>query len=165
MRRIVDVGGGDGEVLKAILTANDAAEGVLIDQPSVVESTRLRLESASVADRMSFASGSFFNQMPDGGDGYVLSDVMIDFGDEEDVRILRQCRSAMAADGRILVVERVVPEGPSPSSTNESSDEPLSVFTRRTEREFQELYRRAGFVLTRVIPTATPQSILEGVPA
>ena len=111
-KTIVDIGGGNGDVLKAILTAKDDAEGILFDLPSVVDRAKSAFANTSVVGRVSFESGNFFSdQIPDGGDAYVLHRVLVDWGDEQSVHLLKRCRSAMSEDGRVLTVEKIISEG------------------------------------------------------
>src|SRR2546430_1581186 len=109
-RRIVDVGGGQGLLLAAILRRHPSAQGVLFDLPQVVEQAKEVLQGAGVADRCELVGGDFFQEVPSGGDAYVLKVVLHDWDDERARRILSNCRKAMGEDGRLLVVERVIPE-------------------------------------------------------
>ena len=112
---VVDVGGGYGTILAAILQRNPAAQGVLFDQPHVVTGAEGLLTSAGVADRCVRIGGDFFEAVPAGGDAYVLSQILHDWDDERCVAILRQCRRVMPEHGRLLVVEIVLPPGQEPS--------------------------------------------------
>ena len=97
MSRLVDVGGGNGDVLRAVLAANPKLQGVLFDLPEVTSRARARLANDPVAERVTFASGDFFKSVFAGGDGYVLRHIIHDWGDAESVQILDRCRSAMGA--------------------------------------------------------------------
>ena len=166
---IVDVGGGNGSLLAAILRANPAAHGILFDLPHVLEPARRQLLDAAVADRCELVGGDFFTSVPAGGDAYLLRWVLHDFDDEQAVRILSACRAGISREGRLLVVEQVVSGRDEPGDwTTTFLDLQMLILLggrERTEAEFRELFAAAGFRLRRVIPTESPLSILEGVPA
>jgi predicted O-methyltransferase YrrM len=167
MATIIDVGGGQGALLAAILQRYPQARGVLFDLPAVVESAQSLLDAAGVADRCTRMAGDFFQRLPGGGDAYVLKRVIHDWDAPQAQAILTQCRRAMAAHSRLLVMERVLPAGNMPSLG------PLDDITmlvhygalERTEAEYRELLNSAGFTLVRVMPTQAALSIIEGVPA
>ena len=119
VRTIVDVGGGQGFLLTAILRRYPGAKGMLFDLPQVIEQAKGVLEEASVADRCELVSGSFFELVPGGGDVYVLKSIIHDWDDEPARRILQNCGKQMAPDGRVLVVDRVIPERLEPSFVNQ----------------------------------------------
>jgi O-methyltransferase domain len=161
--RLVDVGGGAGVLLAAILDAAPHLEGVLVDRPAAVEQARRRL-----GDRAQCVAGDFFAAVPAGADAYVLSRVIHDWPDAEAVAILRTCRAAMAAGARLLLVEAVLPERAADSPEAIRMDLHMLVLfgaRERTEREYAELLSAAGLALARVIPTASPSgiSVLEAV--
>lgn len=108
LRTLVDVGGGNGGLLARVLRAHPAARGVLVDLPEAVRQARDRLAAAGVADRVEFVEGSFFERLPAGGDVYVLARVLHNWDDTEAVALLRQVRSAIAADGRLFVLEQLM---------------------------------------------------------
>lgn len=164
---LVDVGGGHGLLLTTILRAHSSLRGVLFDLPHVVQGAvdRLRLEGLSA--RCAVLTGDFFDAIPDGGDAYAMKFIIHDWDDRRAIRILHNCRRAMGTGGRLLAIERVLSAGDEPDF-GKLSDLQMLVFTpsgrERTEAEFRALYEAAGFRLTRVIPTASPLSIIEGVP-
>jgi hypothetical protein len=106
---IVDVGGGHGPLLAAILAAAPASRGVLYDPPLVVASAPILLREHDVADRVRIAEGSFFDSVPGGGDAYVLKNIMHDWPDEKAVQILRNVRAAAGPQATVLLVELVIP--------------------------------------------------------
>jgi hypothetical protein len=164
--RIVDVGGGHGALLAAILRAHPGAQGVLFDRPSVVEGAREFLGAEGLADRCDLVGGSFFDDVPAGGDAYLLKDVLHDWEDEPAVAILRACRSAAGPAARLLVVERLIPPGAAPAP-GKLTDVIMLVLTggrERTEAEYRALLEAGGFALTRVVSTGSPMSILEARP-
>lgn len=160
---IVDVGGGHGPLLTAILAACPASRGILYDLPPVVASARDRLHGHSVADRVRMEQGSFFDRVPAGGDAYILKNVIHDWPDEKAVRILRNVRMAAGHRATVLLVELVIPE--------HDRDFPgkwvdlemlLNLGAReRTAAEYRDLLHQAGFQLTRVVRTASPLSVVE----
>ena len=105
---MVDVGGGQGAFLAALLASNPAMRGVLFDQPHVVVGAEEVLRTAEVVDRCRVVGGSFFDTVPEGGDAYVLKAILHDWEDEKATTILCNCRRAVPADGALLVIEREV---------------------------------------------------------
>ena len=166
MRLVVDVGGGHGASLIAILLANPAPRGVLFDQPQVVAGAREPLLAAGVAARCDTVGGDFFTAVPAGGDAYLLSAILHNWDDERALQILRNCRQAMAGHGKLLVAERIVPEGNAPSEAKLVDIGMLALLggQQRTEAEFRVLFARAGFELTNVVLTPSGMSVIEGVP-
>jgi C-methyltransferase len=164
---IVDVGGGHGTLLAAILAAAPASRGVLYDLPRVVASAPGLLREHNVADRVRIGEGSFFDCVPGGGDAYVLKNIMHDWPDEKAVQILRNVRAAAGPRATVLLVELVIP--------NHDRDFPgkwadlemlLNLGAReRTAAEYGDLLSQAGFRMTRVVQTASPLSVVEARPA
>lgn len=164
---IVDVGGGHGTLLSSILHRAPAARGVLYDLPSVVEGAYATFQTAGVADRATSAGGSFLERVPDGGDAYVLKNIIHDWDDENSTEILRNIRTAIAPNGRLLLLEMVLPERATTFIGFQLDLEMLVTVggKERTRTEYANLLARAGFRLTDVIETVTPVSIVEAVPA
>ena len=165
-KTIVDVGGGYGALLAAILRSNPGTRGVLFEQPHVVTSAEEQLVAAGVADRCTFVGGDFFAAVPTGGDAYVLSQILHDWDDERCVAILGQCRRAMPDHGKLLVVELVLPEGDEPFLGKWLDLHMLVLLgsRERTAAEYDTLFRAAGFKLARVVPTPPGPSVVEAVP-
>lgn len=166
IRKLVDVGGGRGELLATILTPNPHLNGVLYDQPHVVGEALKLLEDKRLVSRCEVIAGSFFESVPPGGDAYILKYVIHDWDDERSLVILRNCRRAMGNTGRLLLVELVVPP-PGESHLAKTSDVEMLVILgspERTAEEYRNLLARAGFRMTRIVPTREPMSIIEGVP-
>jgi len=152
---IVDVGGGRGALLAAILAANPQARGILYDQPDVIADAGLPLKAAGVSDRTELAAGSFFDSVPAGGDAYLLSNIIHDWNDEESERILTKVRDVLPENGRVLLVEAVLPTGVQPSLNVKLMDLDMLLLCdgrQRTEAEFAALFQRVGLRLTRVVP-------------
>jgi hypothetical protein len=166
---IVDVGGGHGALLAAILAAHPAAQGILFDRTRVVEQARGLLNGAGVLSRCQLVGGSFFKSAPPGGDAYVLKSVIRDWGDEQAITILCSCRRAMREQGKILLVERMLAESGTSSIEALLSDVTLLALgggyggRERTLAELRALLDAAGCALTRVVDTRTDYSILEAV--
>lgn len=165
IKKIVDVGGGQGTLVASILEAHDELKAILFDLPAAVENARKQTGLAGRASRCEIVAGNFFEQVPPGADCYLLASVIHDWDDEHSLRILKQCRRAMDQSGKLLLVECVVAD---------SSDQPFAglldlqmlVVTggrERTEKQFEELLAAAQFRLTRVMQTEVPECIIEAV--
>ena len=164
--RVVDVGGGLGTLLITLLQRHPHLTGVLYDAPSVVEQAGAAIDAAGLGDRFAAEGGDFFASVPAGGDAYVLSHVIHDWDEAACHTILRHCRSAMAPDGRVLIVEMVLPPGAEPHP-GKALDVIMLVNTggrERTADEYRELLAGAGLRMTRVVPTPSPVSVIEAVP-
>lgn len=164
--RIVDVGGGHGQLLARMLGTAPAAQGVLLERDAVLSDAEAQLRTAGVLARCRVEAGSFFDTAPADGDLYVLRRVIHDFDDEQAAAILSNVRSHMPADATLLVMESVVPPGNTPHFAK-LLDLDIMLFTggrERTEKQFATLLARAGFDLARVIPTASTLSLLEARP-
>jgi precorrin-6B methylase 2 len=161
--RIVDVGGGTGAMLAHILAANPDARGVVIEVPAVAEAARQHLAAVGLTSRCEVAAGDFFQEVP-AGDTFLLSHVLHNWDDEHCLRILRNCRDAMTPDGRVVVFECVMPERISKPEEAVRADVAMLALTggrERTRAEYRNLLAAAGLTLTRVVPTASPRSVLE----
>jgi hypothetical protein len=162
---IVDVGGATGIMLSAILSAYEGPRGILCDLAHVVTDAPPSLEESGVADRVTIESGSFFEGVPEGGDAYILSHIIHDWNEDQCLSILGNVRRAMKPDGKLLIVEFVLPEDDSPHFGKIADIIMLVVpgGQERTPKEYDELLSKAGFRMTRVVPTDTPVSIIEAV--
>jgi hypothetical protein len=168
IRTLVDVGGGNGSLLAAILKANPKLKGVLFDLPSVSARAKQdrHVTAKGIAERCTLESGSFFEAVPKGGDAYMMKRTLHDWDDERCAKILANCRAAMNEKGRVLVVDAVISPGNSPDRGKLLDMQMLVIGGReRTKQEFATLFRKAGLKLTRVVPTKCPLSIVEGVRA
>jgi O-methyltransferase/methyltransferase family protein len=165
--RVVDVGGGQGAFVAALLAAHPSMRGVVFDQPHVVAHAGPVLEAAGVVERCEIEAGSFFDAVPAGADAYLLKAILHDWEDEEAVRILSSCRQAMPAHGALLVVEREL--GP-PNADPDAKLSDLNMMVgpggrERTREEFAALFAAGGFSLERTVPTAIGLNVFEGRPA
>jgi len=147
---VVDIGGGDGTLLAAILKGKPQLRGVLADLPHVAEGAQRRFKTEGLADRCEVAPGSFFEVVP-AGDTYVLKWIIHDWDDQRSAAILKNCRSAMATKGRVLLVEAVIQPGTA-TSFSKYMDLNMLVMTggrERTEAKYGALLDSAGLRLTR----------------
>jgi hypothetical protein len=165
---MVELGGGHGSLLRAILTANPRLRGILVDLPNVAEQALQYVRNGGLAERCDVLAGNFFETVPAGGDAYILKSVIHDWDDSQSMVILANIAQAINPKGRLLLIEMVVPDRMDQpwSQMVAGSDLNMLVNTggrERSETEFQSLLRSAGFELTRIIPTDTPWSIVEGI--
>lgn len=162
--RVIDLGGGQGGFLVEVLRANPSLRGVLFDLPEVVATPR-EIVAAGLSGRCETIGGNFFTALPGGGDVYILKRVLHDWDDETCIDLLRRCRETMPSTARVLVIDAVIPPGNDPHPAKIVDLVMLSILPgrERTEREFQSLFAAAGLRLTRVIPTHSMLSIVEGV--
>jgi O-methyltransferase domain/Dimerisation domain len=162
-RTIVDVAGGHGRLLAAILASAPNAQGVLYDLPDVVAGAMPLLREKHVAERVRLAEGSFFDGVPAGGDAYVLKHIIHDWDDDASLQILRNVRTA-AAGTALLLVETVIPEDDSGSIGKWTDMEMLLINNgrERTASEYRRLFDEAGFQMIGVVDTASRFSIIEG---
>ncbi len=166
MGTLADIGGGNGSVVTALLEKYPAMNGILFDLPGVVARAKANLEAAGLIGRCQVMAGNFFAAVPAGADAYLLRHIIHDWDDDKCVAILRNCRRAMGPGGRLLLVEGVVPPGNEPS-VSKFFDLAMLVLPggmERTQEEYRQLFAAAGFRLTRVVPTRTWVSVLEGEP-
>jgi SAM-dependent methyltransferase len=164
--RIVDIGGGHGALLNAILLANPRVHGVLADQPTVLADIAAS-PAGSIADRCEIAGVDFFVSVPDAADAYILKYIIHDWDDRDALKILRNCRSAIRSNGRLLLIESVLKPSNEPDP-GRGLDLTMLVLApggrERTEAQFAKLLDQAGFSLMHVIPTAETLSIVESKP-
>jgi SAM-dependent methyltransferase len=162
---VVDVGGGRGTLLAAILEAHPDVRGVLFDLPATADEARPAIAARGLAGRCTCVGGSFFEGVP-AGDCILLSAIISDWDDAKSVAIFEACRRALPADGRLLLIERcLVPEEPAPPSA--FMDLQMLVIggaSGRSEAEYRAILEAGGFELLRVIPTGTARSIFEARP-
>ena len=165
-RTIVDVGGGRGGLLSTILAATPTAQGVLYDLPEVVAEASALLRQRGVENRVRVEGGSFFDNVPSGGDAYVLKTVIHDWPDGQAVAILRNVRAAAGSDATVLLMEAVLPEH-NRDFAGKWVDLEMLLEANGRERdaeEYRDLLRQAGFRMTRIVQTAAPYSVIEATP-
>jgi hypothetical protein len=168
VRTVADIGGGQGTLLTAILRAHGHLRDLLLDRPPAVADAAATFAAAGVADRCQIVPGDFFNGVPGGADAYILANVLHDWDDAHAVRILGTCRQAMAEGGRVLIVERLIPDDPADAVPVLLSDLNMLVLTggrERTNAEYGQLLAGAGLKLAKVQPVAPPYGVIEGLPS
>jgi len=165
---VVDVGGGIGVLLEAMVAAAPHLHCVLFERPDVIERARPRLARSATAGRCSCVPGDFFGDVPEGGDLYVLSRVLHDWDDDAAVAILASCRRSMGAEARLVVVEAVLPERALDDRDAITMDLFMLILANgreRTAAEFEQLLGRAGFTFEGVTATPAGVSVIEAHPA
>lgn len=164
---LVDVGGGTGNLLTTILGANPGLRGALYDLPHVAQEAARTIEAKGLKDRCRVLEGNFFESVPEGFDTYLLSHIIHDWDEDECVTILDNCRRAMNNRGRLLLIEMVIPPGnvPHPGKMLDLVMLAIPGGRERTEEEYAALFAKAGLELTRIVPTSSPVSVVESVPA
>jgi precorrin-6B methylase 2 len=169
-RRIVDIGGGYGEMLGAILRACPSARGVLLDLPAALEGARRNLEQAGLALRCELVAGDFFESVPGGADCYLLKRVIHDWEDDRATAILRCCRDAMPAGAKLLLVEQIMPERIATSPAHQDAARMdlhmlLMVGGReRTADQYRRVLDAAGLGMGAIVPAALNVCVIEAVP-
>lgn len=158
---VVDVGGGNGGFLSAILTCNEHLSGILFDQPSAIEAAKAG--RGGPLPRCQLVAGDFFDNVPTGGDTYVLKRILFDWTEEEAVRILKHCRRGMNSGGRLLIIEPLIgpPNEQCPAHLFDMTFLVMLHGRLRTADEYSGLLDQAGFRLQRVILTESDVSIVE----
>jgi len=155
-RHVVDVGGGQGSLLAAILRVCTQARGTLFDQPQVVAGAEAQLQAHGVIDRCNIVGGSFFEAVPAGGDAYVMRHIIHDWEDDQAIVILNSCRRAMCEPAKLLLVERTVaPPNELPGKFSDLNMLVAPGGRERTSDEYAALFEKSGFELTRVLPAGT----------
>jgi len=168
--RVVDIGGGHGAVLAAVLRACAGTRGVLFDRPEVVAGAAPLLERAGVAARCEIAGGDFFTAVPADADAYILRLVLHNWGDSQAVHVLRNCRVAIRESGRLLVIERAIAANRRDAISVLHTDLRMQVNQdglERTDAEYRALFADADFRLANIVPLGGRShfSVFEGMPA
>jgi hypothetical protein len=164
-KTIADVGGAAGNMLAGILARHAGPRGILFDRPHVVGDAPALLDAKGVSDRVTIEAGDFFKSVPVGADAYVLSHIIHDWSEDRCLTILDHVRKAMSPAGRLLIVEMVLAAGDAPHPGKILDMVMLAQFggQERTEAEYGVLLGKAGFRMTRVVPTSSAASIVEAV--
>jgi hypothetical protein len=161
---LADIGGGNGSLLTTVLQKYPTMRGMLYDLPGVTERARANLRAAGLADRCQVIGGNFFASVPGGADAYLMRHIIHDWDDDRASMILRNIHRALGKEGRLLVVEGVIPPG-NDASFGKLLDLTMLVIPggkERTEEEYRKLYEACGFRLTRIVPTRAEVSVIEG---
>ena len=162
---LVDVGGGRGSLIAAVLRKHKSLRGVVYDAPHVVEAAKTHLAEMGVADRATTAAGDFFHSVPAGGDTYMMKHIIHDWDDDLCRKILRNCHKVLKPGGKVLIIDQVLP-GRNEFSPGKFSDLLMMVMpggAERTEKEFRALLESSGFKCARIIPTNSIVDVVEGV--
>jgi hypothetical protein len=162
---LADIGGGTGSLIGAVLSAHRGVSGILFDLPHVAAAAAASLKARGLADRCRIVSGSFFDSVPP-ADAYMMSHIIHDWDEGKCLQILGNCRKA-SPKARVLIVEMVVPPGDEPHPSKMLDIVMLTVTggQERTGEEYAALLASAGYRMTRIVPTESPVSVVEGVPA
>jgi O-methyltransferase domain/Dimerisation domain len=168
LKSVIDVGGGQGSLLAAIVRATSDTRCVLFDLPDVIRTARNAANLAECGSRLEFAEGSFFEALPTGADAYMLKKVIHDWDDARATAILTNCRGAMPRSGRLLLIEPIIPPD-NIRSFNKLLDLLLLVWhgsgKARTEAEHRAILASSNLAVARVMPTGSWLSIIEALPA
>ncbi|WP_158845596.1 methyltransferase [Saccharothrix deserti] len=165
VRTLVDVGGGKGTLVATLLERYQEMHAVVFDLPRVVPEAAAHLDAAGVSGRVRCVGGNFLESVPAGGDTYVLSWTIHDWDDEDSVTILRNIRDVLPPDGRLIIIDEVLPEGDVPHFGKFEDIVMLTLLTGqvRTEAEFITLFERAGLRHVETRPTSSPTSVIVAV--
>ncbi|MFE6156935.1 methyltransferase [Streptomyces sp. NPDC057889] len=169
-RKVVDLGGGDGTLLAAILGRHSGLQGIVFDSPSGVAEAPATLEKTGLSDRCEARAGDFFQDIPADGDLYIIKSVFQDWSDEDSVALLRSCHAQMPSSATLLIIGTVLPETATPDQTvpffTDLNMMVLAGGRERTEREFRSMLTSTGFTVDSVlINAAGPLSIIQASPA
>ena len=162
---ITDIGGATGHILTTILAAHPGPSGMVFDVPDNQAPAAELIQARGMSDRVTFVPGSFFESVPAGSDLYILSHILHDWSEEQCLAILANCHRAMTPSSRLLVIEMVLAEGNAfhPGKMLDMTMLATTTGQERTESEYRDLLEKAGFKLSRVIPTSSAISIVEAV--
>jgi hypothetical protein len=163
---IVDVGGGNGSLVRETLERLPHLSAIVFDLPGVVGRAVQNLEKSGLAGRCRAVGGDFFNEIPGGGDAYLLRHVIHDWDDAKSLQILRNVRASIPRTGKLLLVESVIPPGnaPFPAKLLDLTMLVMPGGQERTEEEYRTLLAAAGFRLTKIVPTSADVSVIESEP-
>ena len=164
-KRLVDIAGGHGYMLAHVLKANPNLKGILFDIPSVINGAGAIFDTEGVRERVEQVAGDFFASIPEGADAYMMKSIIHDWDDERALKILKNIQKVLPRDGRVLLIELVIPEDNRPHFGKLLDLEMLCSpgGIERTENEFRELLAAAGLRLTRIVQTKSPFSVIEAV--
>jgi tRNA A58 N-methylase Trm61 len=158
IRHLIDVGGGSGELLGAIAQQNRKLRGTVFDLPRCAEAASKHLREIGISDRVEFVAGDFFEVVPAIADAIILKSVIHDWNDARSISILRNCREALPSNGKLLLVERLMPEAP--AATDEDKAHAMSDLNmlrgpgglERTKERYRELLEQSGFDEVKIHP-------------
>lgn len=166
IKTLVDIGGGQGAFLAAILQANQHLNGIVYDLPHVIEGAKSYLEKLGLQNRCQAIGGSFLESVPEGGDAYIMKNTLTNWDDEHAIQILKNCYRAMPQGSKLLMAQSVIAPGNQPDIGKFTDLEMLLVTTGGRERsaaEFEQILNTSGFQLNRILPTQCPSSLIEAI--
>jgi SAM-dependent methyltransferase len=165
LRRIVDIGGGAGNLIATILLANPHLEGILFDLPANAAAGRASMQRLGLSERCRVMGGDFFKAVPKGCDAYLLSHVLHDWPEDQALKIVENCRRAMAPDGRLLIVEDVIADDDQGMEGKAFDLLLLATVNGRVRRagEYADFLARAGFRIERIVRTSLDIALIEAV--
>jgi hypothetical protein len=157
------VGGGNGSLLRGVLARHKHMQGMLCDLPGVIERAAPLIAAAGLSDRLRTAPTNFFEQVPAGGDAYLMRHIIHDWDDEKSLAILRNVRKALPPDGRLLLIESVIKPGndPHPAKLLDLNMLVVPGGQERTEAEYRKLFDASGFRLASITPTKGVIDVVE----
>ncbi len=162
---LVDIGGGDGSFLATLLLQHPEMTGTLFDTPLAIEGAKTQNVGAELSDRWTYQVGDFFQNVPEGGDAYLLKNILHDWNDENCLKILGNCRKAMAPSGKLFIVEYLLPTPPNKPTpylvTGLIHRQWFDEDHQRTEGQLRRLLDQAGFEFVSLTPTNADDSILQ----
>ncbi len=165
-KKIVDVGGGFGALLSSILIRNPHMEGILFDLPHITKEAEKFITNQEFSNRCQTVAGNFFESIPITGDLYMMSHIIHDWDDEDCIQILKNIRKSISSEGRLIIIEAVIPSGNEPHFGKLLDLDMLIMYPKGRERtleEFSHLFQVSGFKLNQIIPTNSHVSIIEAV--
>ena len=163
---LVDVAGGHGGVVSGVLQRYPQMRGILCDLDHVIAGARERLRAIGLADRITCVVTDIFNEVPAGGDAYLMKHIIHDWDDERAGVILRNIRKVLADHGRVILLDSVIAPGNAPDFGKLIDLEMLVMpgGKERTADEFRDLFAANGYELTRIVPTQSALSVIEARP-
>lgn len=163
VKRVIDVGGSEGMLLRGLLQRAPHARGVIVDRQDVIDGARATIAASDFRDRIDLVAGDFFHEVPGGGDLYLLKSILHDWPDDKCEEIVRVVHRAAPAGSRLLVVETILPDGPQPSPVTFMDMNMLVMLggRERTNDEYRALLGRCGYAVERTIPTGGMFGVIE----
>ena len=167
VQRVADIGGSGGTLMSAVLDAHADIGGILFDLPEVAERASSAIEARNLGGRCHVLGGDFFASVPGGTDVYILKQILHDWNDEQCVTILSNIAKGLPSNGRVLILEMVIPDDRTPTAAQLMDPNMLAVLPgrERTRSEYATLFRDAGLQLTSVTQTHSPFQIVEATAA
>ncbi len=164
VKTLADVGGGEGFLLANVLKNYPAIQGILFDLPAALIKAKDILQQYDVMNRVTITEGNFLESIPEGADGYMLKNILHNWNDEVCITILSNIRKVMPENGKVIIIEMIIPETNKASAAKMIDIQMLTSMPggrERSRKEFESLIRRAGLLLCREYSTIAPVSIIE----